>query len=375
MLAVAAREGEIIEYAKAKGAAGITLSGICCTANEILMRQGYPVAGNFLQQELAISTGAVDSMVVDVQCVMPGLTEMAGHFHTHLVTTSDKARMPGVDHVQFEEKKALDCARSILKDAADRFTQRDAGRIDIPPESMDLVAGFTAENTFHHLGGTFRGTYRPLNDAIMSGRLRGVVGVVGCNNVRISHDNNHKVMVEELLKNDVLVVQTGCSALACAKAGWLRPEAAKEIAGKGLQEICEAVGIPPVLHMGACVDNSRILIACCEMIREGGIGEDISQLPVAAAAPEAMSEKAVAIGLYAVASGITTFYTPAPRVLGSPAVLDYLTGGMEKDFGAHWVFEDDPIKSAQGIIKHLDKKRKALKLDPMMYSSKMARSA
>jgi carbon-monoxide dehydrogenase catalytic subunit len=375
MLAKASREQEIVDYAKSKGAEGITLSGICCTANEILMRQGFPVAGNFLQQELAIFTGAIETMVVDVQCVMPGLTEMANHFHTKLITTSDKARIPGVEHVGFDEHKALDMARSILKSAADNFSNRDKSLVDIPPEEMDLVAGFTAENTFHHLGGTFRATYRPLNDGIMAGRLRGVVGVVGCNNVKVQHDSGHIAMVEELLKHDVLVVQTGCSALACAKAGWLRPEAAKEVAGQGLQEICEAVGIPPVLHMGACVDNSRVLIACTEMVNEGGIGEDISQLPVAAAAPEAMSEKAVAIGLYAVASGITTFFSPAPRVLGSPAVLDYLTKGIEKDFGAHWVFENDPIKAARDIVKHLDKKREALKLDPMMYPAKIARSA
>lgn len=375
MLVVASKDPQVIEYARARGAKGITLSGICCTANEILMRQGYPVAGNFLQQELAISTGAVEKMVVDVQCVMPGIAQMAHHFHTSVITTSQKARIPGVEHVQFDEHRALDCARQILKSATDNYPNRDPSRVDIPAETMDLVAGFTAENTFHHLGGTFRATYRPLNDAIKAGRLRGVVGVVGCNNVRVTHDSAHRIIVEELLKNDVLVVETGCAAIACAKVGWLRPEAAKEIGGRGLQEVCEAVGIPPVLHMGSCVDNSRILIACTEMVREGGIGEDISQLPVVAAAPEAMAEKAVAIGLYAVASGITTFFNPAPRVLGSPGVYDYLTHGFEREFGARWVFESDPLKTASGIIELLDKKREALKLDPMMYSPKMARSA
>jgi carbon-monoxide dehydrogenase catalytic subunit len=375
MLARAAREPEILDYAKAKGANGVNLAGICCTANEILMRQGMPVAGNFLQQELAIATGAVDTMVVDVQCVMPGLAGMAKHFHTKLITTSDKARLPGVDHVQFEERHALETARRILRSAADNFPRRDPARVDIPPQSMDLVAGFTAENTFHHLGGTFRSTYRPLNDGIMAGRLRGVVGVVGCNTVRVTHDYNHLEIVKELLKNDVLVVETGCAAIACAKAGMLTPEAARQYAGKGLQEICEAVGIPPVLHMGSCVDNSRILIACCEMVRESGIGDDISQLPVAAVAAEAMSEKAVAIGLYAVASGITTFFNPAPRVLGSPTVYDYLTKGIEKDFGAHWSFEADPIKIAREVIEHLDAKRVALKLNPMMYPVEMSRTA
>jgi carbon-monoxide dehydrogenase catalytic subunit len=375
MLARAAREVEILDYAKSKGAAGIILAGICCTANEILMRQGMPVAGNFLQQELAVTTGAVDSMVVDVQCVMPGLAGVAKHFHTKLITTSNKARIAGVDHVPFEERHALETARRILRSAADNFCRRDPARVDIPPQSMDLVAGFTAENTFHHLGGTYRGSYRPLNDGIMAGRLRGVVGVVGCNTVRVQHDYNHLAIVKELLKHDVLVVETGCAAIACAKAGMLTPEAALEFAGKGLQEICAAVGIPPVLHMGSCVDNSRILIACCEMVREGGIGDDLSQLPVAAVAAEAMSEKAVAIGLYAVASGITTFFNPAPRVLGSPEVFNYLTAGLEKDFGAHWVFDSDPHKIAQGVIEHLDAKRAALKLHPMLYPVEMSRTA
>ncbi len=375
MLAKAAKEENILEYVRARGAKGITLAGICCTANEILMRQGMPVAGNFLQQELALATGAVEAMVVDVQCVMPGLAQMACHFHTKLITTSDKARIPGVEHVQFEERQALDSARGILKMAADNFRRRDPARVDIPPQSMDLVAGFTAENTFHHLGGTFRGSYRPLNDGIMAGRLRGVVGVVGCNNVRVAHDYNHLAIVKELLKKDVLVVETGCAAIACAKAGMLTPEAALEFAGKGLQEICSATGLPPVLHMGACVDNSRILIACCEMVHEGGLGEDFSQLPVAAVAAEAMSEKAVAIGLYAVASGITTYFHPAPRVLGSPAVFDYLTSGIERDFGAHWVFESDPLKIAQSIVAHLDSKRAALKLAPMLYQEPLSLTA
>ena len=375
MLAKAAKEPEILDYAKSRGAQGIVLAGICCTANEILMRQGMPVAGNFLQQELAVTTGAVEAMVVDVQCVMPGLAQAAQHFHTKLITTSNKARIPGVDHVEFDERKARDCARAILRTAADNFRQRDPAKVDIPPQSMDLVAGFTAENTFHHLGGTFRGTYRPLNDAIMAGRLRGIVGVVGCNTVRTTHDYNHIEIVRELLKGDALVVETGCAAIACAKAGFLTPEAALQYAGKGLREVCEVVGIPPVLHMGSCVDNSRILVACTEMVKEGGIGEDISQLPVAAVAPEAMSEKAVAIGLYAVASGITTFYNPAPRVLGSPAVFDYLTQEIERDFGARWVFETDPIKAAQQVTAHLDGKRAALKLPPMMYQEELARTA
>jgi len=367
MIVEAAREPEMIELAKKNGAKGINLGGICCTAVELLMRRGVPAVGNFLQQELAIATGAVEAMVVDVQCLMPSLPDAASCFHTKLITTSPKARFPGVEHMEFSEGNALEIAREIVKAAIENFPRRDPAIVDIPQESNDLVAGFTAEYVFKLLGGRFRPSYRPLNDGIILGRLRGVAGVVGCCNPRFEHDYHHVELVKELVRNDVLVVETGCAATACAKVGLLQPEAAYKFAGKGLQEICEAVGIPPVLHVGACVDNSRILIACCHMIQEGGLGEDISDLPVAAAAPEWMSEKAIAIGLYAVASGILTVFGSPLQVEGAPGLSAYLRDGIREDVGGYWAFESDPHRTAQMIVEHLNSKREALKLKPMMY--------
>lgn len=370
MIVEASRDPELLKLAEEKGARGIQLAGICCTANEVLMRQGVPSAGTFLQQELAIATGAVEAMVVDVQCLMPSLPEAARCFHTELITTSPKARMPGVKHIEFDEEHALEVAREVVRAAIEKFPERDREKVDIPKETMDLVAGFTAEYVFRMLGGRFRPSYRPLNNGIMEGRLRGVAGVVGCCNPNVQPvESGHVEMVKELIRNDVLVVQTGCSAIACAKEGLLIPEAAFRYAGRGLQEICEAVGIPPVLHVGSCVDNSRILMACCEMVREGGLGEDISELPVAGAAPEWMSEKAVSIGMYVVGSGIfTVFGTPLP-VEGSQAVSDYLTGGMEAEVGGRWAFERDPIAAARMMMEHMNEKRAALKLRPMMYEA------
>jgi carbon-monoxide dehydrogenase catalytic subunit len=367
MIVEACLQPDLIALAKEKGATGINLAGICCTANEILMRRGVPSAGSFLQQELAIGTGAADAMVVDVQCVMPSLPRVASCFHTKLITTSPKAKIPGVQHIEFDEKRAMEIAREIVRTSVENFPNRIPGAVNIPKDTMDLVAGFTAEYVFRLLGGRFRPSYRPLNNGIIEGRLRGVVGVVGCTNPKHVVEACHIDMVKELIRHDVLVVQTGCSAVACAKDGLLLPEAAARYAGRGLQEICEAVGIPPVLHMGSCVDNSRILIACCEVLKEGGLGEDIADLPVAAAAPEWMSEKAVAIGMYAVGSGILTVFGHPLPVTGSEAVEEYLTSGIEKDFGGRWAFEADPIKAAHLIIEHLDKKREALKLKPMMY--------
>ena len=367
VIVTACQDPEILELAKKEGAKGITVAGICCTATEILARRGVPVAGNFLQQELAIATGAVEAMVVDLQCIMPGIVKVAACFHTKLISTLPKARFPGMEHVEFKEERALEIAREIVKKAVDNFKNRDKARVNIPKETMELVAGFSAENIFYYLGGRYRATYRPLNDAIISGRLRGVAAVVGCDNPKLLSGGSHIEMVKELLKHDVLVVQTGCAALACAKEGLLVPEAAMKYAGKGLQEICAAVGIPPVLHLGSCVDNSRILIACCNMVKEGGIGNGLDELPVAGAAPEWMSEKAIAIGWYVVASGVyVVFGTPLP-VLGSKNMEKFLTHDIEEIVGGKWAFEPDPKSAAHLMIAHIDKKRKELKLKPMMY--------
>ena len=365
MVVAASRDEELLKLAKEKGTDGINVAGICCTANEILMRQGASIVGNFLHQELAMSTGAIDLMLVDVQCIMPALQEHANRFHTKLITTSKKAKIQGATHIQFHEETAYDDAKKIVRIAIENFPNRKG--TDIPKHKTDLVAGFSVENIFTFLGGKYRASFRPLNDGIISGRLRGVAAVIGCNTVKKTQDMSHLAMVKELIANDVLVVMTGCGAIACAKAGLLLPEAAKKYAGKGLAEICETVGIPPVLHIGSCVDNSRVLMALCELINEGGLGEKLSDLPIAGAAPEAMCEKAVAIGFYCVASGAYVNYSPAMRVLGSKNLTTFLTQEIEDITGGKFNYESDPVKAARLMMEHMDKKRAALKLQPMMY--------
>ncbi|MBN1176060.1 MAG: anaerobic carbon-monoxide dehydrogenase catalytic subunit [Dehalococcoidales bacterium] len=362
MIVAAAQEPEMLEMAKSKGAKGINLSGMCCTANEILMRHGVAIAGNFLQQELAIVTGAVEAMVVDVQCIMQSIQTVAECYHTKIITTASKAKIPGATHIEFNEHDALKSAREIVKTAVENFPNRK-GNILIPKEQHDQIAGFSHETINYLLGGMFRASYRPLNDNIINGRIRGVAGVVGCNNARVKHNEGHITMVKELIKNDVLVITTGCNAIACAEAGLLVPEAAAKYAGEGLAEVCETVGIPPVLHMGSCVDNSRILIAATAMVKDGGLGDDISELPVAGAAPEWMSEKAISIGQYFVASGVYTVFGVTWPTEGSKEVTDYLFKDMEEMYGGKWAFEPDPIKAAHLMIAHIDNKRKALGLD------------
>ena len=362
MIVVATQDPEMLNLARQKGAKGINLAGMCCTANEILMRHGIPIAGNFLQQELAIVTGVLDAMVVDVQCEMQSMHSIAKCFHTELITTSPKAKIEGAQHIQFEEHDPITTAKKIVTAAIENFPRRK-GEAFIPSDTNDMVVGFSHETINYLLGGTFRSSYRPLNDNIIGGRIRGIAGVVGCNNARTVHDSHHLVLIKELLRNDVIVLSTGCSAMACGKAGLLVPEAAAKYCGSGLAEVCETVGIPPVLHMGSCVDNSRILMAATAVVKEGGLGDDISDLPAAGAAPEWMSEKAISIGHYFVASGVYTLFGTTFPTTGSKIYTDYLFKGLEEEWGGMWDFVDDPMEMARKMIAHIDKKRKALGID------------
>jgi carbon-monoxide dehydrogenase catalytic subunit len=365
----ASTDPELLARAGELGAADINIAGICCTANEVLMRRGVPIAGNFLQQELAVVSGAVEAILIDVQCIMPGVAQAAGCFHTEVIATSEQAHFPGTIHIPFTAATARDTAREIVGRAVENFARRDRGRVEIPDHRMDVVAGFTTESITHMLGGRYRGGYRPLNDGIMAGRIRGVAAVVGCDTPKRIQDEGHLDLVYELIKRDILVAQTGCSAIACGKAGLLRPEAAFEHAGPGLREICETVGIPPVLHVGSCVDNSRLLTICMEMVREGGVGRDFSELPVAAAAPGWWSEKAIAIGFYAVASGLLTVLGSPLNILGSEAVTRLVTEELEGMVGGRFAFEPDAAAAAELIATHIDRKREALKLRPMLYET------
>ncbi len=364
MIVAAVQTQDMIDYAKSKGAKGIQLGGICCTANEILQRHGIPTAATFLQQELAIITGACDAMVVDIQCIFQALANVAKCFHTELITTHPIARMEqdNVQHIEFDEHHAMEDAIRIVKIAIDNFQNRKA-EVMIPRQKAVQIAGFGVESIKYHLGGTFRGSYYTLNDNIINGRIRGLGGVVGCNNARTKHNEEHITIIKELIKNDVLVLTTGCSAIAAAMEGLLTPETAQVYCGPGLAEVCETVGIPPVLHLGSCVDNSRILLAATEVVKAGGLGHDICDLPAAGSAPEWMSEKAISIGHYFVVSGVYTVFGYHMPLTGAPVFQDYLYKELENIYGGMWDCEPDPIKHAWKMINHIDKKRKALGID------------
>jgi carbon-monoxide dehydrogenase catalytic subunit len=356
MVVQAAQDPDLLQRAKELGAKGINLAGLCCTGNEVLMRKGIPMAGNHLVQELALVTGAVEALVVDYQCIMPSLGELAACYHTLFFSTSPKAKFPKATHLAFTPENGAELGRQLVAQAVENFPRRQAERVYLPATPMEQVSGFSVEAILTALGGSLD----PLLEVIKSGQIRGAAAVVGCNNPKVPQDYGHLTLTRRLIAADILVLDTGCTAVANAKAGLKRPEAAA-LAGPGLKAVCQALKIPPVLHLGSCVDNTRVINLAAAVAQ--ALGVDLDQLPVAAAAPEWYSEKAVAIASYAVASGIFTVLGVAPPVLGSTAVTALLLNGLAPHLGANFAVEPDPERAGTLICRHVEEKRRALGLD------------
>lgn len=355
MVLAAAREPAMIEKAKENGASGINIGGLCCTGNELLSRQGIPMAGNHLMTELAIVTGAVEAVVVDYQCIMPSMVQAAACYHTRFITTSNKAKFTGATHICFKPATALVQAREIVAMAIEAYAARDQSRVEVPVEPVDIVTGFSNESLLKALGGRLD----PLLEAVKSCSIRGFTAIVGCNNPKFQQDSLNVGLAKELIKRDILVLATGCVTTAAGKAGLLVPQG-RDMAGPGLQVVCESLDIPPVLHFGSCVDNSRI-IHLCGMIAKA-LNVDISDLPVWGSSPEWYSEKAVAIGVYCVASGIPVHIGSPPHITGSKMVTDLALSGLEDILGAAFLVEPDFKKAAELMDKRIQSKRRALGL-------------
>ncbi|WP_270646740.1 anaerobic carbon-monoxide dehydrogenase catalytic subunit [Paeniclostridium hominis] len=360
MIVLASEDPELVALAKEVGAEGINLAGMCCTGNEVTMRHGVRTAGDFHQQELAIITGAVEAMIVDVQCIFPALAKVSECYHTKFITTSPKAKISGSTYIEFNEETALDDAKKIVKEAILNFKNRDKEKVHIPQLKSSTTVGFSEQAIIGQLDRVVNsqidetGTVKPLVDCLKSGVLRGVVGVVGCNNARSVSNKAHVTIMKELIKNDILVVTTGCGASAAGKFGLLNKEA-KSMASKGLATVCELVDIPPVIHLGSCVDCSRILSVVSEVAKY--LDMDMCDIPVAGVAPEWMSEKAVAIGTYVVGSGIDTYLGIMPPIGGSSKTVEILTQTLQDSMGATFKVNENPEELAQMIINDIEKKR------------------
>ncbi|WP_027718779.1 anaerobic carbon-monoxide dehydrogenase catalytic subunit [Desulfovirgula thermocuniculi] len=367
MIVAAARELE--GEARAAGADGINLAGICCTGNEVLMRQGIPVVTSFASQELAICTGAVDAMVVDVQCIMPGLSAVAQCFGTRLITTSDIVKMPNTMHIDYQEARAMQNAREVIRQAIEAFKERAGRPVHIPKVKNKVVAGWSLEAILE----LFRAInpanpVRVLNEAILSGELKGVILMAGCNNLKTFQDQAHIEIAKAMLKNDVFVISTGCHAQACAKAGLMDPAKVEELCGPGLKKFYRRIaekaelkyGLPPVFHIGSCVDNSRA--AELLMLMADDLGVDTPKVPFVASAPEAMSGKATSIGTWCVAIGLPTHVGTMPPVEGCDLIYSILTQIASDVFGGYFILEPDIEVAVQKLLNALEYRAWKLRL-------------
>lgn len=367
LLVRVAREME--EEAKAAGSAGINMMGVCCTGNEILMRHGIPALTHSISQELPILTGALDAMVVDYQCVYPSLVTVASCAHTRVITTMGMAKISGATHIEFTEENAQGAAEAIIREAIEAFKARKGLATFIPQVESQVVAGFSVETIVGALSKLDAADpLKPLIDNVVSGNIQGVVLIAGCNNVKVPQDENFLGVAKELLARDVLLLATGCGAGAYARHGFLSPEATEKYASPGIKAVLTAIGeanglggpLPPVLHIGSCVDNSRAVDIAVAVANK--LGVDLDKLPVVASAPEYKTEKAVSIGTYAVACGLPTHLGIVPPVLGSPLVTGLLTAGVKDLLGGYFMVETDPVKAAQAIFSALQDRRRGLGL-------------
>ncbi|MDR2519585.1 MAG: anaerobic carbon-monoxide dehydrogenase catalytic subunit [Eubacteriaceae bacterium] len=363
MIVEYSHDPELVAYAKSVGAKGINVVGVCCTSNEVTMRHGVPMAGNFLQQENAVLTGAIEAVVVDVQCIFPALGPLTKCFHTKFITTSVVAQMPDAEFMRFSASTAGENAKNIVRSAVDNFKNRDQDSVYIPPLKTKARVGYSCEAIIKQLDTVTStyideiGTYKPLIECVKSGVLRGAVAMVGCNNPKVRADFAHINLMKKLLKNDIILVLSGCSAQSAAKAGLMNKDA-KDICGAGIKRVCELADIPPVLHMGSCVDISRMMLLVNDIARDWGL--EVPQLPILGCAPEWMSEKAVSIGNYVISTGIDTFLGIIPYTAGSDVVTNILTKETENWVGASFTFETDVERLGDVMIERIEEKRLAL---------------
>ncbi len=354
----------------AVGAEGINVVGVCCTGNELAMRHGMALAGHNEQSELILMTGAVDCMVVDIQCIWPTLPQVASCFDTAFITTDDMVHIPGAKHIEFEAAHNADeAAQEVVREAIAAFVKRKGKPVDIPNKTSKGLAGLSNEAILGVLTKVnAEDPLKPVIDAVASGAIQGFAGIVGCSSIKFRSEHMTEDTVKALLKRDVLVVTTGCIAQICGQDGLLAPEATLEHCGPGLKAALTALGeaaglggpLPPVWHMGSCVDNSRITDLLAAIADR--LDVKISQLPAVGSAPELVQEKAISIGLSYVALGVSLHVAPAPRILGGPEVTKILTQDLEGMIGSKVFVETDAEKAAEAMHQVILEKRQGLGL-------------
>ena len=354
---------ELVKLAKENGAKGIKFYGICCSSLAAMYRYGGVIPlSNAVSAELVIATGAIDLWIADVQDVYPAIMDVANCFHTKVVTTSESARLPGAERIEYDHyhsniDKTNEIAREIVLKGIERFKERQERGVQVHIPNVEVTAevGFSLE----YLSRRFKGI-GPVTEAIKSGKILGIVNMVGCNNPKVPFERCIIDVAEELIKNNVLVLTNGCASYPLMKMGFCEKGAGDKFAGEGLKEFLEG-DIPPVLHVGECIDNTRSSGIMATIAREMGV--PIADMPYAFTSPEWSNEKAIDAALGFRLLGINSYHCVEQQVYGSRNVSEYLKEGSLELLGSKMVVNMDPKLLAKQILDDMRESRKKLGWD------------
>jgi len=356
-----ARKPEWQDRAKAAGAKGLRVIASIETGQEMIQRWEeddvfYGFTGNWISQEAVFASGAVDLFAADMNCSLPVAPLYAEKYGFKLIPVSELVAFEGIDQrLNYNPAEAGRQASKLLEMAIENFKERKKSVEGVKQLPMkEAIIGFSTESILDALGGSLD----PLLDALKSGQIKGVVGMVSCTTLRDYGQDTHSVtVVKELIKRNILVLSLGCGNGAMQVAGLCSPEA-REFAGDSLKAVCEALGVPPVLSYGTCTDTGRLadLLGAISAV----LGVPVPDLPVAAAAPEYMEQKATIDAIFALAFGLYTYVNPIPTVTGGPSLVKLLTEDCKEVTGGVLRVENDAVKAADGIEQHIMEKRQKL---------------
>jgi len=357
-----ARKEEWQQKAKKVGAKGLRIIANIETGQEMIQRWEmddvfYGFTGNWIMQEAIMASGCIDIFVADMNCSMPIDPIYAEKYKFKLIPVSEVVAFEGIkERINYLPEEAEIQAASLLQTAIDNFKER---RSSIKPvlgfPIKEAIVGFSTESIVETLGGTIE----PLLNAIKDGTIRGVAGMVSCTSLRDSGQDVHTIrIVKELIKRDILVLSLGCGNSAVQVGGLCSLEA-KDLAGPGLKKLCSILNTPPVLSYGTCTDVGRL--ADLIGVISKALGDvSVKDLPVVAVAPEYMEQKATIDAIFALAFGLYTYVNPVPPVTGGPNLVKLLTVDCKDVTGGILNVEKDPVKAAEGMLSHIESKRKKL---------------
>lgn len=352
------RSEEYINLAKEKGALGIQFYGICCSGLSAMYRYGGVIPlSNAVGAELVLGTGALDLWVADVQDVFPSIMDVAKCVKTTVITTSDAGRLPGSEFYGFDHDhsnigEAEELAKKIILRAIESYENRREVPVHIPEYELTAEIGFSVEFAASKFGGLGN-----IAEALKNGTIRGVVNLVGCNNPRVIYEKAVADIAEKLIANDILVLTNGCASFPLLKLGYCSPSAIEK-SGKGLKEFLAHHNLPPVWHMGECLDNARASALFKGLADNLKI--DIKDMPYSFASPEWSNEKGVGAALGFRLLGINSYHCVYPPVQGSENVSNYLYRDSKEIFSSVMVVNTNPNELADKIISDIEEKRKEL---------------